>query len=178
MPDRITQQSRSNVIGITTYNERPWGPWRGQNRPEVLVPPNLETSRAFPSHGRGRRFDPYSAHQIFQQFSAMRFQARPRFAHEIVAAWATWAPLTGERFLIIGASFHEFSSANARWLVEISERNRLRQQFGLPRLSITKELRQMKTVEVAADYARFCDKFRGRVRQKALARIQRWQNDP
>jgi hypothetical protein len=40
------------------------------------------SGRAFPSHGRGRRFNPYSAHQYHQRLSRSRFRTRPCFAHE------------------------------------------------------------------------------------------------
>jgi hypothetical protein len=76
------------------------------------------------------------------------------------------------------APVQEFSSANARRLSEISERNRLRQEFGLPRLSVVKELRRMKAADDAVDYQRFSDDFRNRDKQKTLARIRRRQNDP
>jgi hypothetical protein len=43
-----------------------------------------------------------------------------------------------------------FSRENARRLLENHKGNRLRQEFGLPRLSVAKGLRRMKAAEVAA----------------------------
>ena len=53
--------------------------WSDSHRGRSSYP----NQRAFPSHGRGRRFNPYSAHQRNQIVSLFSFEARPCFAHEI-----------------------------------------------------------------------------------------------
>ena len=70
-----------------------------------------------------------------------------------------------------------FSAANAKRLLEITRRNSLRKEAGLPLLSVTKEIRLMKNVETGERFPEFSATFRNRVRDKALARIQPWQND-
>jgi hypothetical protein len=50
--------------------------------PNALCGRAPSIGRAFPSHGRGRRFNPYSAHHCHQWLSSNRFKSRPRFAHE------------------------------------------------------------------------------------------------
>ena len=71
-----------------------------------------------------------------------------------------------------------FSAANAKRLLEITRRNRLRKEAGLPLLSIPKEIRLMKTVEAANKFAKFSEAFRNRVRDKTLARIRRRRGEP
>lgn len=71
-----------------------------------------------------------------------------------------------------------FSAANAKRLMVIARRNSLRKEAGLPLLSVTKEIRLMKSIETAERFATFSETFRYRVRDKTLARTQRRQNDP
>ncbi len=63
-------------------------------------------------------------------------------------------------------------------LAEITKRNLLRQESGLPLLSIPKELRRIKTAEASATFAKFCDSFREPVKGKVLARIRRQLGQP
>ncbi len=63
-------------------------------------------------------------------------------------------------------------------LAEIARRNLLRQESGLPLLSISKELRRIKTAEASATFAKFCDAFREPVKEKVLARFRRRCGDP
>jgi hypothetical protein len=71
-----------------------------------------------------------------------------------------------------------FSAANAKRLLEIARRNSLRKEAGLPLLSVSRETRLMKSVEAAERFTKFSEAFRHRIRDKALARTRRWQNDP
>jgi hypothetical protein len=71
-----------------------------------------------------------------------------------------------------------FGAANAKRLLEIARRNNLRNEAGLPLLSVSKEIRLMRSVETAERFAKFSEAFRHRIRDKALARTRRWQNDP
>ena len=63
-------------------------------------------------------------------------------------------------------------------LAEITRRNQLRREADLPLLSVARELRQMKTIEAAADCAKFSEIFASRVRDKTLARMRRRIGDP
>ena len=53
-----------------------------------------------------------------------------------------------------------------------------RKEAGLPLLSVSREIRLMKNVEAAERFATFSEAFRHRIRDKAMARTQRRQNDP
>ncbi len=70
------------------------------------------------------------------------------------------------------------SAVTASRIAEITARNNLRTEFGLPLLSIPKELRRIKTGEAYARFATFSQIFRKRVQEKMLARIRRRIGDP
>ncbi len=76
--------------------------------------------------------------------------------------------------LSIAASYPNASTH----LAEIARRNNLRQEFALPLLSVSKELRRIKTAEASATFAKFCDAFREPVNEKVLARFRRQCGDP
>ncbi len=63
-------------------------------------------------------------------------------------------------------------------LAEITARNNLRKEVGLPLLSIPKELRRIKTAEANARFVKFSETFRKRVQEKMLALTQRRRGDP
>ncbi len=63
-------------------------------------------------------------------------------------------------------------------LVEIARRNLLRQESGLPLLSVPKELRRIKNAEGYARFAKFSEAYRKRVQEKVLARIRRQLRQP
>jgi hypothetical protein len=68
-------------------------------------------------------------------------------------------------------------AVTATRLAEIVERNRLRNEFGLPLLSVAAELRRMKTAADAEKVERFCNALREPVFQKMLARVRRQRGD-
>ncbi len=70
------------------------------------------------------------------------------------------------------------SAVTASRIAEITERNNLRKDVGLPLLSIPKELRRIKAAEAYAKFAKFSEVFRKRVRDKMLARVRRRCGDP
>ncbi len=74
-------------------------------------------------------------------------------------------------------SIPSYPNASAH-LAEIAGRNLLRQESGLPLLSVSKELRRIKTAEASATFAKFCDAFRESVKGKVLARFRRQCGDP
>jgi hypothetical protein len=63
-------------------------------------------------------------------------------------------------------------------LREIAERNRIRQDAGLPLLSVPKELRRMKEAADTEKFIKFADAHRERVYNKMLARARRRCGDP
>jgi hypothetical protein len=63
-------------------------------------------------------------------------------------------------------------------LREIAERNRVRQEAGLPLLSVPKELRRMKEAADAEKFRNFAEAHRRRVYEKMLARERRRRSDP
>jgi hypothetical protein len=69
-------------------------------------------------------------------------------------------------------------AATATRLAEIARRQRLRNEFGLPLLSVAKELRRMKTAADTETVERFRDALRELIFQKMLARARRQRGDP
>src|SRR5207302_544527 len=63
-------------------DSRAWFPVLSVVRFPIAAGPSCSNQRAFPSHGRGRRFNPYSAHQ--QKVLLARFSALPIIAHSAV----------------------------------------------------------------------------------------------
>jgi hypothetical protein len=61
---------------------------------------------------------------------------------------------------------------------DIAERNRFRQEAGLPLLSFLKEFRRLKTVTDAKKFRTFAEAHRGRIYEKMLARERRRRADP
>ncbi len=70
------------------------------------------------------------------------------------------------------------SATTASRLAAITERNNLRNEVGLPLLSIPRELRRIKTAEAYARFAKFSEALRKRVQGKMLARVRRRIGDP
>jgi hypothetical protein len=68
--------------------------------------------------------------------------------------------------------------STARKIEEISQRNRIRQQAGLPLLSIPKELRKIKNAELAAELEEFADRHRQAVWDEVLTPIREAKGDP
>ena len=66
-----------------------------------------------------------------------------------------------------------FSNITILRLREIAERNSIRQEAGLPFLSVPKELRRMKEAADAEKFRAFADAHRKRVYAKMLRRIRR-----
>jgi len=62
-------------------------------------------------------------------------------------------------------------------LAEIARRNALRNEFGLPLLSVATELRRMKTAADTEKVEKFRDALRERVFHKMLARARRQRGD-
>ena len=63
-------------------------------------------------------------------------------------------------------------------LQEIAQRNRIRQEAGLPLLSVAKELRRMKQAADVRKFGSFADAHRKRVREKMQQRMRRQCGDP
>jgi hypothetical protein len=76
------------------------------------------------------------------------------------------------------ASGSEFDAVTVLRLREIAERNRIRQEAGLPLLSVPKELRRMKETADAEKSRKFADAHRKRLYNKMLARARRQCGDP
>ncbi len=70
------------------------------------------------------------------------------------------------------------SAVTASRIADITERNNLRKEVGLPLLSIPKEFRRIKTAEAYARFVNFSEVFRSRVQEKMLARFRRRTGDP
>ncbi len=62
-------------------------------------------------------------------------------------------------------------AVTVRRLKEIAERNRIRKEAGLPLLSITKELRRMKSVDDEAEFEGFAAIHKRRVWDEVLATL-------
>jgi hypothetical protein len=71
-----------------------------------------------------------------------------------------------------------FSTVTALRLREIAERNRLREEAGLPLLSMPKELRRMKEAADTEKFRKFAEVHRRRVYEKMLSRVRRRSGDP
>jgi hypothetical protein len=76
------------------------------------------------------------------------------------------------------AEAQNFSAVTLLRLREIAERNRVRQEAGLPLLSVPKELRRMKEAAEAEKFRNFAEAHRRRVYEKMLARDRRRRGDP
>jgi rubrerythrin len=76
------------------------------------------------------------------------------------------------------AQAQKFSAITLRRLREIAERNRVRQEAGLPLLSVPKELRRVKEAADAEKFRNFAEAHRRRVYEKMLARVRRQCCDP
>jgi hypothetical protein len=94
--------------------------------------------------------------------------ARPEIAQQAQAL----APPSKE------AQVQEFKGITLLRLREIVERNRVRQEAGLPLLSVPKELRRMKEVADTEKFRNFAEAHRRRIYQKMLARVRRQCGDP
>jgi hypothetical protein len=68
-------------------------------------------------------------------------------------------------------------AVTARRIEEIAKRNRIRQENGLPLLSIAKELRRMKTAEEEAKFEAFSAIHRESVWDEALSRSARGEGN-
>jgi hypothetical protein len=53
----------------------------------------------------------------------------------------------------------------------------LRKESGLPLLSVAQEFRRQKRLESAEAYAKFAERYRGRVQEKVLAGIRKQMGD-
>jgi hypothetical protein len=76
------------------------------------------------------------------------------------------------------AAAEPFDSVTVLRLREIAERNRIREEAGLPILSVPKELRRMKEAADTEKFRKFADAHRKRVYDKMLARTRRRCGDP
>jgi hypothetical protein len=71
-----------------------------------------------------------------------------------------------------------FNAVTLLRLREIAERNRVRQEAGLPLVSVPRELRRMKEAADIEKFRTFAEAHRKRVRQKMLDRVRRRCGDP
>ena len=71
-----------------------------------------------------------------------------------------------------------FGSVTVLRLRNILERNAIRQEAGLPLLSVPKELRRMKKAADAEKFRKFADAHQEGVYHKMLAKVQRQCGDP
>jgi hypothetical protein len=71
-----------------------------------------------------------------------------------------------------------FTAVTLLRLREIAERNRVRQEAGLPLLSVPKELRRIKEAADAEKFRTFAEAHRKSIYQKMLARERRRRGDP
>jgi hypothetical protein len=69
-------------------------------------------------------------------------------------------------------------AATARRIAEIAKRNRIREEAGLPLLSIAKELRRMKTAEEQAEFEAFAAVHRRAVWDEVLAPERKRRGQP
>jgi hypothetical protein len=75
------------------------------------------------------------------------------------------------------AQAQEFCAVTLLRLHEIAERNRIRQEAGLPLLSVPKELRRMKEAADAERFRNFAEAHRKSNYEKMLARVRRQCGD-
>ena len=71
-----------------------------------------------------------------------------------------------------------YSAGTARRLLKIKSRNKLRQTFTLPALSVPNELRRMKRAEDEAEFYRFAASRRGAVWDQVLKTRRDLEGDP
>jgi hypothetical protein len=76
------------------------------------------------------------------------------------------------------AQVQNFSAVTLVRLREISERNCVRREAGLPLLSVPRELRRMKQAADAETCRDFAEAHRSRIYQRMLARVRRQYGDP
>ena len=76
------------------------------------------------------------------------------------------------------AQSQSFSAVTSLRLREIAERNLVRQEAGLPLLSVATELRRMKEIADAEKFRNFAEAHRKSVHQKILKRVRRQRGDP
>jgi hypothetical protein len=76
------------------------------------------------------------------------------------------------------AQVQNFSAVTLRRIREIADRNCVRQEAGLPLLSVPNELRRMKQAADAENFRNFAEAHRSRIYQKMLARVRRQCGDP
>jgi hypothetical protein len=76
------------------------------------------------------------------------------------------------------AQVQKFSAVTLLRIREIAERNRFRQEVGLPLLSVPNEVRRMKKAADAEKFRSFAEAHRGRIHEKMLARDRRRRADP
>jgi hypothetical protein len=69
-------------------------------------------------------------------------------------------------------------ASTARKIEEVAERNRIREQAGLPLLSIPRELRRMKNVDHAAEFEEFAERHRQAVWEEVLAPVREARGEP
>jgi hypothetical protein len=69
-------------------------------------------------------------------------------------------------------------ASTARKIEEVAERNRIREEAGLPLLSISKELRKIKNAEIAAEFEDFADQHRQAVWDEVLAPVREARGEP
>jgi hypothetical protein len=87
-------------------------------------------------------------------------------------------PLTKASLALSAEARQNFATVTVLHLREIAERNVIRQEAGLPLLSIAKELRRMKEAADAEKFRKFADSHRKSVHDKMLARVRRRYGDP
>jgi hypothetical protein len=73
---------------------------------------------------------------------------------------------------------HNVCAGTARKIEEVAERNRIREEAGLPLLSISKELRKIKNAEIAAEFEDFADQHRQAVWDEVLAPVREARGEP
>jgi hypothetical protein len=69
-------------------------------------------------------------------------------------------------------------ASTARKIEEVAERNRIREEAGLPLLSISKELRKIKNAETAAEFDEFAAVHRRAVWEEVLAPVRVARGEP
>jgi hypothetical protein len=100
----------------------------------------------------------------------VRFEAHAK--SQIAQQAQTLAPPSKE------AQIQTFSAVTLHRIRTIAERNRVRQEAGLPLLSIPRELRRTKHAADAEKFRNFVEAHWGRVYEKMLARVRRQCGDP
>jgi hypothetical protein len=76
------------------------------------------------------------------------------------------------------AQAQKFSAVTLVRLRDIAERNGVRQEAGLPLLSVPRELRRMKEATDAEKFRNFAEAHRKSIYQKMLGRVRRRSGDP